>query len=58
MSREPNAWELRLRENLEHSAWYVERFRTMAREDLLLGSWDLRPFTDESSFVVAVLSRR
>ena len=32
MSREPNAWELRLRENPEHSAWYVERFRTMARE--------------------------
>lgn len=28
------------------------------REDLLLGSWDLRPFTDESSFLVAVLSRR
>lgn len=32
MSREPNAWELRLRENPEHSAWYVERFRKMARE--------------------------
>lgn len=32
MSREPNAWELRLRENPEHSAWYVERFRTMVRE--------------------------
>lgn len=30
MTREPNAWELRLRENPDHSQWYVERFRSMA----------------------------
>ena len=30
-SREPNAWELKLRANPGHSAWYIERFRAMER---------------------------
>lgn len=49
MSREPNAWELRLRENPEHSAWYVERFRRMAREG--------HDLDGEARFVDAMLPR-
>lgn len=30
-AREPNAWELKLRANPGHSAWYIERFRAMER---------------------------
>lgn len=49
MTREPNAWELRLREDPGHSAWYVERFRTMAREG--------RDLDGEARLVDAMLPR-
>lgn len=49
MTREPNAWELRLREDPGHSAWYVERFRAMAREG--------RDLDGEARLVDAMLAR-
>lgn len=32
MSREPSLWERRVAQDPGHSLWYVERFRTMARD--------------------------
>ncbi|MBM6545870.1 class I SAM-dependent methyltransferase [Janibacter sp. YIM B02568] len=49
MTREPNAWEVRLREDPGHSAWYVERFRAMAREG--------RDLDGEARLVDAMLPR-